>query len=867
MPPFHTAKTAPAASLTGPVRPSRWRARGAVLALAVVVLAVLGTPGAVSAQATGDLELSTTVYTGHDDGEACPGDESVVAVADAPVTWCFFLHNGTDSNLASVTLDVAGLDIDQTDVVLVGGGSVTDALALVPPGGDVHLYYESDVASSLLPVGTASGAPADQAGDPIVGADPVTAVDGAGLVLTEVAVDKTVYDGHDAGAGCPGIEKVIAEAGDQITYCFSVTNSGDTTLAPVTVDDVDLGLTDADMTVLSGDLSSMAPGDTAVLYTESTVDGDLTNTATVEGTAVDEAGDPITVDGGPVTAQDTASVDEGGPALTLDKTVYRGHDAGAGCPGDETVKAVHEGELTYCFSVTNSGDTTLAPVTVDDVDLGLTDADMTVLSGDLSSMAPGDTAVLYTESTVDGDLTNTASVEGTAVDEAGDPIADVDPIVAEDTAEVDEVVAALSVVTEVLDPYTDEYLDADSDDGTAGTNDPRPATLAVGETASFRFGVTNDGAADLSNVALDAPGCDGAPTYLDGDEGEPDVLEPEERWHFTCEVTDVEQGFTLEATADADVDGDEDAPAPDGAGKVEVARVQVAATAIEVRVNDPATGDFGDTAVIAPGDDARFEIVVHNTGEAPLSDLVVSDDEAPECARTFADVLAPGESLAAYECSVADVEGGFVNTASVAGVPVDDEGSQVADEVKAESSAVVTTAVAAEAELIIDKSLAGAEPGTDTAIWQITVANAGAVAATEPIVVIDELPTGLVLVQASGDGWECSATGESVRCATDADLEPGQVTAALVLDTQVRAAVGTTVTNVAYVEGADGVVAQDDAVLSVTAGDGGADPFGPTAPVGALPRTGATAIAGLVALATLLIGGGSLLTSVSRRQG
>lgn len=850
-------------------QPHAIRRPGSALLLTLVALGLTSvwSPSSVFAQVPADpLTLSTTVYASQDGGAGCPGDDGLVAVAATPVTWCFEIHNLSGADVADVSLEAAGLDIDETQVSLVGGGSVEDALALVPDGGEVHLYYESEVATSLLTVGTATGLPADQAGVPVPGADPVIAEDGAGVALAGVSVEKTVYEGHDAGAGCPGDEQVVGDVDEEITFCFAVTNAGDTTLAPVTVDDAELGLTDADMTVLSGDLSSMAPGDTAVLYVETTIEADQTNTVTVEATAVDAGGDPIAVAGGPVAASDSARVDEGGPALTLDKSVYRGHDGGSGCPGEQSVKAVHEADVTYCFSVTNSGDATLSPVTVEDAELGLTDTDMTVLSGDLSSMAPGDTAVLYAESTVAGDLTNTATVEGTVVDDAGDPVAGIDPVVLEDTAEVQEVTAALSLLTEVLDPYTDVYLDADADDGTAGTNDAQPATLAVGDTATFRFGVTNDSDVDLSEVLVDAPLCDDAPTYVGGDDGEPEILEPDEEWQFACEVAEVEQGFTLEATAHAAVDGDPDAAAPDGADKAEFASVQVAQVAIETQVQDPATGDFGDTAIIEVGSDAVFQVVVHNLGDAPLSDLVITDQEAPECAREFDEVLAAGERTAPYQCTEPAVEGGFVNAASVVAVPVDDERNQVADPVEAEGSAVVTTTAAAAPELVIDKSLASAEPGSGSATWQITVANNGAVDATEPIVVVDELPAGLELMQATGSDWVCQEVAAGVRCATDADLVPGSASAPLTIDTLVQASAGSTVTNVAYVEGTDGPAASDEAVLSVSATTGAPTYGDDPSPTGALPRTGAVAVVGLVALGALLIGAGSLLTTASRRR-
>ena len=71
--------------------------------------------------------------------------------------------------------------------------------------------------------------------------------------------------------------------GDAVTYCFSVTNTGDATCrrarstTPIWVS------TEADMTVLSGSLSSLAPGESVELFFETTIDGDLVNTATVTG--------------------------------------------------------------------------------------------------------------------------------------------------------------------------------------------------------------------------------------------------------------------------------------------------------------------------------------------------------------------------------------------------------------------------------------------------------------------------------------------------------------------------------------------------------------------------------------------------------
>ena len=57
--------------------------------------------------------------------------------------------------------------------------------------------------------------------------------------------------------------------------------------------------------------------------------------------------------------------------------MYRGHDDGAGCPGDDAVTGVAGRAVTWCFVVTNTGDTRLAPVTLEDADLGVDQVTMT----------------------------------------------------------------------------------------------------------------------------------------------------------------------------------------------------------------------------------------------------------------------------------------------------------------------------------------------------------------------------------------------------------------------------------------------------------------------------------------------------------
>ncbi|MEL7208483.1 MAG: SdrD B-like domain-containing protein, partial [Actinomycetota bacterium] len=122
-----------------------------------------------------------------------------------------------------------------------------------------------------------------------------------GYVPNDLTVAKTVYRGHDSGAGCPGGESVIGVNTEAVTYCFVVTNTGDAPLTGVTLDDADLGIDESDMTVLSGSLATLAPGASVSLSYDGSIAGDLLNTVSATGT---------TGSGAVLTAQDTASVDE-----------------------------------------------------------------------------------------------------------------------------------------------------------------------------------------------------------------------------------------------------------------------------------------------------------------------------------------------------------------------------------------------------------------------------------------------------------------------------------------------------------------------------------------------------------------------------
>jgi LPXTG-motif cell wall-anchored protein len=82
---------------------------------------------------------------------------------------------------------------------------------------------------------------------------------------------------------------------------------------------------------------------------------------------------------------------------------------------------------------------------------------------------------------------------------------------------------------------------------------------------------------------------------------------------------------------------------------------------------------------VSPGETATFTITVTNTGQVPLTDVVVTDEQTPSCdfgagdmttvpGGAFDGTLAVGESFS-YTCTTDALAASFLNTADVVGVP------------------------------------------------------------------------------------------------------------------------------------------------------------------------------------------------------
>jgi uncharacterized repeat protein (TIGR01451 family) len=125
-------------------------------------------------------------------------------------------------------------------------------------------------------------------------------------------------------------------------------------------------------------------------------------------------------------------------SINLEKTVYRGHNGGVSCPGSEAVSDQGNAPVTYCFEITNTGETYLNTLVFTDTILGINLSNLTLISG-TTPLAPGARLLYYYQSTIPGsggERINTAQVEANPTDDQGRDIPNLPNPTDEDTARV-----------------------------------------------------------------------------------------------------------------------------------------------------------------------------------------------------------------------------------------------------------------------------------------------------------------------------------------------------------------------------------------------------------------------------------------------
>ncbi len=172
---------------------------------------------------------------------------------------------------------------------------------------------------------------------------------------SSVALVKTaVYNGN----------ATAAQVGDTITYTFTITNTGNTTLSNAVVSDAKLGMTNVAVSP-----STLAPNASGTLTQNYTITQADINAGTVTNSAIGSATDPsnatVSDTSGTTTTNDTATVTTvpKTSSVALVKTAVYNGNATAAQVGDT---------ITYTFTITNTGNTTLTNAVVTDAKLGMT---------------------------------------------------------------------------------------------------------------------------------------------------------------------------------------------------------------------------------------------------------------------------------------------------------------------------------------------------------------------------------------------------------------------------------------------------------------------------------------------------------------
>jgi uncharacterized repeat protein (TIGR01451 family) len=174
-------------------------------------------------------------------------------------------------------------------------------------------------------------------------------------------------------------------------------------------------------------------------------------------------------------------------------------------------------------------------------------------------------------------------------------------------------------------------------------------------------------------------------------------------------------------------------------------------------------------------------------------------DAAPTVTCTDSLPLPSGASATVIDLTVflaSSVQGSIVNMAIVSGPNPDPDPTN--------NTSTDTATVVAEYSLSLTKTLTGPLVSGDSAAYAITVANSGPSQSATPLVMVDDLPDGLVYehaVSITPGTWVCTALGRIITC-TDTTVALGVgATSAILVTVRVTAGAGTRLVNTATVSG------------------------------------------------------------------
>jgi uncharacterized repeat protein (TIGR01451 family) len=378
-------------------------------------------------------------------------------------------------------------------------------------------------------------------------------------------------------------------AGSTLTFTYVVTNTGNVPLANVVVSDDKLG----PVISFTGDTNGNGLLDLTETWTYTATAtaqlGQQTNIGTVTGQS---ASFPAIV----VTDNNPANYFGDNPAGIHIVKFVNGQDAdsptGPHVPAGSTV--------TFTYVVTNTGGVPLANVVVSDDKLG----PITSFTGDTNGNGLLDLTETWTYTATAtaqlGQQTNIGTVTGQSASFPAIVVTANNP-----ANYFGDTSAAINIVKFV------NGQDADS---------PTGPHVAVGSALTFTYVVTNTGNVPLANVVVSDDKL-GSITSFTGDTNGNGLLDLTETWTYTQTANALagQQTNTGTVTAQNNATTVTDSNPANYFGDV-----------VAIDIVKFVNGEDADTAPgpqVAPGSTVTFTYVVTNTGNVPLANVVVSDDQ------------------------------------------------------------------------------------------------------------------------------------------------------------------------------------------------------------------------------------------------
>ncbi|WP_168582854.1 DUF7507 domain-containing protein [Gephyromycinifex aptenodytis] len=656
------------------------------------------------------------------------------------VTYTFTVRNSGSVPLRNVTITDPKLSVRALSCVpgtLAPGASATCQNQPAP-----YLLTQADIdAGTVTNTATATGTPTDD------GAAPTgTTSDTLNLGTLESALSLVKTSGGIADVNNSG----GVDAGDRITYTFTLKNTGATTVYAPTI-------TDSRITAEAfrcGD-ARLAPGATTSCTADYTLtQGDVdakavTNTATASAKAASATGPSVTSE-----ASRVATPIEAVTALTLDKT------AGAVTDANSNRRQDAGDTIAYTFTVTNTGATTLTRYTVSDPRLSATEQQS--LTGCQQELAPKAQATCtathtLTQAEIDaGSVTNAASVS----------------------------VAGANPPQTATDSVTTELTPTSGISVTGGLGTV-PADPVAGTRVPVTITVENTGSTTMTDINVTD-----STLGLNGYVCSPGPLAPAAS--ITCTLPD----YVL---TQADIDAGTVTANPIVSGtpatgeRVQTtlstsATITPAAPAVKLAKESGGLTDANSNGYADVGENVTYTFTVTNTGPVTLTTVTITDRLLSNDSFTCATNLAPGATATcpgprSYPLTQADLETGTLTNSATA-TATDTKNR------KAEASATTTVPLAVTNSLTLAKSSTGVNDSNgngradagEVVPYTFTVTNTGQQTLTN--VVINDAALGVkgvVCVQSLAPGASATCTtgatsGMASRTLTQADIDAGRVT-------------------------------------------------------------------------------------------